>query len=308
MPYPLKVVFMGTPDFACPTLQALIESDHEVVAVYCQPPRPAHRGKKETKSAVHLLAEANGLPVYTPTNLKETDIQTQFSAHKADIAVVAAYGLLLPEPILAAYPMGCINIHPSDLPRWRGAAPIQRTIMAGDSQSACCIMQMEKGLDTGPVLRKETIAIPDTMTSGELHDRMAALGAALAMRTMARMAKEGLEPQPQEEDGITYAEKITKDEAEIDWTQSGQTILQLIRGMSPAPGAFTHINGERIKMLQGELIEQNGAAATTLDAHLLIGCGEHAIRPTLLQRAGKKVQDTEEFLHGFSVAAGTKIG
>lgn len=308
MPYPLKVVFMGTPEFAVPSLQSLIESDHEIVAVYCQPPRPANRGKKETKSPVQELAEANGLPVFHPSSLKGEAEQKQFAEHKADIALVAAYGLILPKAVLEAYPMGCINIHPSDLPRWRGAAPIQRTILAGDTQSACCIMQMDEGLDTGAVLRKETIPIPDAMTAGQLHDRMAALGAALALRTMARMAKEGLEAQPQETEGVTYAEKISKEEAKIDWSKPAVEILRHIRGMNPAPGAFTYAGEERIKVLDAVVVDATSTAGSVLDAKLLVACGEQALRITRLQRAGKQAQDAEEFLRGFPIDQGTQLG
>lgn len=204
--------------------------------------------------------------------------------------------------------MGCINIHPSELPRWRGAAPIQRTILAGDTQTACCIMQMDEGLDTGDVLRKETVAITSTMTSCELHDRMAALGAALCLRTMARMAKEGLEPTPQEAEGVTYAKKLEKAEAEMDWSKPAAELHNLVRGMNPFPGAFTHFNGERVKILKTEIVDSSGKSGSVIAAPLTVACGDKALAITQLQRAGKAAQSVDEFLRGFAIELGDVFG
>ena len=288
----MRITFMGTPEFAVPTLQALIDSpDHEVVAVYSQPPRPAGRGHHETPSPTHQLALKTGIPVFTPTSLKSPEAQEQFAAHQADLAVVAAYGLLLPQPILDAYPLGCINIHPSDLPRWRGAAPIQRTIMAGDTHSAMCIMQMDAGLDTGDVLLRQPVRVPATTTAGELHDKMAALGAECLLKTLEMHGR--LQPYKQSAEGVTYAHKITKDEALIDWTRPAPEILHHIRGMNPYPAAQTDIAGERIKIFAAEL-------STAPHAPLTFACGDgQHLRLTELQRPGKKRMSAEDALRGW---------
>lgn len=288
----MRITFMGTPEFAVPTLQALIDSpDHDVVAVYSQPPRPSGRGMRETPSPVHQLAEKHSIPVFTPTSLKSPETQAIFTAHMADIAVVAAYGLLLPQAILDAYPHGCLNIHPSDLPRWRGAAPIQRTIMAGDTLSAMCIMQMNAGLDTGDVLLRQPVRVNDDMTAGELHDKMAALGAECLLKTLELHGR--LEPVVQSEDGITYAHKISKDEAMIDWSRSSTDILNHIRGLNPYPAAQCEVAGEIVKVFAAEIT----SAAAPLS--FMCGDGKH-LRITELQRAGKKRMSAEDALRGWN--------
>lgn len=301
----LRVVFMGTPDFAVPTLQALIHSPHEVVAVYSQPPRPAGRGYQLRPSPVHALAESHHVPVHTPTSLKDTATQEMFRSHQADVAIVAAYGLLLPPPILEAYPRGCINIHPSDLPRWRGAAPIQRTIMAGDRTTAMCIMQMNAGLDTGDVLWRKQVDVPDTMTTGELHERMATLGATATLDVLAQI--DHLTPHIQSNDGVTYAKKIDKAEAMIDWNQPAGAIYNQIRGLNPHPAATAQINGETVKIYAAQMVDGRGEAGSTLDNALTIACGDGAIRLLELQRPNKNRMSAEALLRGFDVPAGIKL-
>ncbi len=316
---------MGTPDFAVPTLQALLDSAHTVAAVYSQPPRPAGRGHRETPSPVHALADAHGIPVYTPAGLKDEATQAQFRAHGAEAAIVAAYGLILPPAILAACSRGCLNVHPSDLPRWRGAAPIQRTIMAGDGYSALCIMQMDDGLDTGPVLLRQPVAVPSDMTAGQLHDKMAALGAECLLKTLELADR--LEPQPQSEQGVTYAPKITKEAAKIDWNQPAEAIYNHIRGLNPYPAAMTELNGDIIKIFKAEIAaylhpthwqspnpSQKGSGeaqkppGTVLDDHLTVSCGNNtALRLLELQRPGKARMDAEAFLRGFAVARGAVL-
>ena len=302
---------MGTPTFAVPALAALIGSAHEVVAVYSQPPRPAGRGLKLVPSAVHQLAEAHGIPVYTPTTLKSAEAQATFAAHEADIAVVAAYGLLLPQAILDAPRLGCINIHPSDLPRWRGAAPIQRTLMAGDTTTACCIMQLELGLDTGPIHLREPFTIPADMDAGALHDAMAELGAKQLLTVLENLTNpQSPIPNPQSLQGITYAEKITKADRILDWTRPADALLHQIRGLSPAPAAITEINGDTIKIFAAEVkkIAADATPGTTLDDRLLITAGNAtALRLTELQRPGKARQQASQFLQGFPIKAGITL-
>lgn len=305
----MRVIFMGTPHFAVPTLQALMDSSHEVVAVYSQPPRPAGRGLKLTPSPVHQLAEAHGIAVFTPTSLKPTNIQAAFAAHKADIAVVAAYGLLLPQAILDAPRLGCINIHPSDLPRWRGAAPLQRTLMAGDTVTACCIMQLELGLDTGPIHLREAYTIPDEMDAGGLHDAMAAMGARQTLTVLEMLDEpDAPPPTPQSAEGITYAEKITKEDRLLDWSRPAAELLSQIRGLSPVPAATTMMNGETIKLFAAKIEPGNPEkpAGIALDDQLLINAGDgRALRLTSLQRAGKTRTNGIQFLQGFAFPAGT---
>ncbi|MFO1243305.1 MAG: methionyl-tRNA formyltransferase [Rickettsiales bacterium] len=299
----MRLIFMGTPAFAVPTLQALIDSAHEIAAVYTQPPRPAHRGQKETPSPVHQLAVANNLTVHTPLSLRDAAEQKICSDYKADAAIVIAYGLLLPKPILDAPRFGCINVHPSKLPRWRGAAPIQRTIMAGDKETALCIMQMEEGLDTGPVLHQENFSIPDGMTSGELHDIFANQAGAAVLATLEALERGAVKPMQQSADGVTYARKITKEEALIDWHKPAADILNLIHGLNPAPGAYFIHKGERIKIWKAQKSSTRGGMPGNLFTHpFAIQCGDDAIQPTLLQREGKKAMPVEEFLKGFSLA------
>lgn len=309
----MRVIFMGTPAFAVPALAALIASAHEVIAVYSQPPRPAGRGMKLTPSPVQQLAEQHGIPVFTPASLKPPEIRAAFAAHTADIAVVAAYGLLLPQAVLDAPRLGCINIHPSDLPRWRGAAPIQRTLMAGDIETACCIIQLELGLDTGPIHLREPFTIPDDMDAGGLHDVMAEMGAKQVLAvldTLTRHQALGTRHPliPQATAGITYAEKITKADRELDWSKPASVLLNQIRGLSPSPAATTQLNGEIIKIFKAT-VEQGDAskpAGYVLDNQLCINAGDgSALRLSDLQRAGKTRQNTVQFLQGFPVPAGS---
>ncbi len=305
----MRIIFMGTPTFALPPLKALIESEHEVVAVYTAPPRPAHRGKKVHPSAVHQYADSHQLPVFTPASLKSKDSQEAFRAHQADIVVVVAYGLLLPQAILDACPKGCINIHPSSLPRWRGAAPIQRSIMAGDTDSSVCIMQMDAGLDTGAVLMEEAVYISNDMTAKTLEDKMATIAAPLLLQTLQGIEEGTTLAMPQSEDGATYAQKITKIEAAINFERPAQDVLRHIHGLSPFPGAYITHEGERIKLLQVELIETPTPvkAGDVIGTTLTIQCADHAIRPITIQRAGKQPMDATECLRGFTIPAGTNF-
>ncbi|MDX2113200.1 MAG: methionyl-tRNA formyltransferase [Alphaproteobacteria bacterium] len=307
----MKLVFMGTPAFALPTLKALVESSNDIVAVYTQPPRPAGRGQKETPSPVHQLALSHGLKVYTPVSLKSPEAQAEFANHKADIAVVVAYGLLLPKPILEAYPRGCINVHPSKLPRWRGAAPIQRTIMAGDKETAICIMQMDAGLDTGDILLQQEVMIPEGMNAGALHDWLAEDAAPMVLEVL----KENPAPRKQSEMGVEYAKKITKDECRIDWNQPAETIYHQILGLSPSPGAWFEHEGEAIKIfscrhsrdLSSEALakEENGNPEKLDpcfhrdDSGVYMQCNPGRIYPLELQRPGKKRMQVNEFMAGF---------
>lgn len=252
----MRVIFMGTPDFSVPILDAIVEGGHEVVAVYSQPPRPAGRGKKERPSPVQARAEALGLPVRHPVSLKGEDAQAEFAAFGADVAVVVAYGLILPQAVLDAPRLGCVNIHASDLPRWRGAAPIQRAIMAGDTETGVCLMQMEAGLDTGPVLQRVKVDIGPEDTAGELHDRLSDAGAEMIRSALGKLGD--LVPEPQPETGVTYAEKIAKSEAKVDWNASAPHIDGQIRGLSPFPGAWTMVQGKRLKLLRSRVAEGRG--------------------------------------------------
>jgi methionyl-tRNA formyltransferase len=296
---------MGTPDFSVPVLQALVDAGHDVVAVYSQPPRPAGRGKKDRPSPVQSKAEALGLTVRYPVSVRTDEALADFKSLNADIAVVVAYGLILPQSILDAPKKGCLNIHASLLPRWRGAAPIHRAIMAGDPETGVCIMQMEAGLDTGPVLIRHATPIGDTDTTLQLHDRLSVIGAAAIVDALAELDR--LVPKPQPEDGVTYATKIDKAEAAIDWSKSAVEIDQLIRGLSPFPGAWFEVNGTRIKVLGSVLAEQTGVAGCVLDDALTVACGDGAIRLTHLQRAGKSAQDVVQFLNGWPLPAGTQV-
>lgn len=303
----MKLIFMGTPGFAVPTLQALIAAKHEIVAVYSQPPRPAGRGMKLTASPVQELAEKHTIPVFTPASLKGAQEQEQFRAHGADAAVVVAYGLLLPQPILDAPKHGCINLHPSDLPRWRGAAPLQRTIMAGDMNTACCTMLMDAGLDTGDVLIRHKFPVPDGMSFGALHDAMSKVGASLIVETLEHMVAGTLTRTAQPKDGI-YAAKITKEDQLLDFSLPAARVRQHILGLSPAPGAFTALNGESVKVFGAtvEAGDANKAPGTLLDDTLLVNCGHgSAVRLTQLQRQNKARQDNSAFLQGFPVASGS---
>ena len=302
----MRVVFMGTPDFSVPVLEALQASGHDIAAVYCQPPRPAGRGKKERPSPVQARAEALGLPVRHPVSLRGEAEQAAFAALNADVAVVVAYGLILPQAVLDAPRNGCLNIHASLLPRWRGAAPIHRAIMAGDAETGICIMQMEAGLDTGPVLLREPTPIGVAETTGDLHDRLSQMGVRLIVDALGRFDE--LAPVPQTDTGVTYAEKIDKAEARIDWTRPADEVDRLIRGLSPIPGAWTLAGGERLKLLRSERAGGAGAPGTILDDDLTVACGSGAVRLIRLQRAGKGAQDAAEFLRGMSLPPGTRLG
>ncbi len=302
----MRIVFMGTPDFSVGVLDALVEAGHEIAAVYSQPPRPAGRGKKDRPSPVHARAEALGLEVRTPVSLRSVEAQADFAALEADVAVVVAYGLILPQAILDAPARGCLNIHASLLPRWRGAAPIHRAIMAGDAQTGVCIMQMEAGLDTGPVLLRDTLDIGTQETTAQLHDRLADMGARLIVEALGGL--DDLEPQMQPEDGVIYAEKIDKAEARIDWSCSAAEVDRLIRGLSPFPGAWFELDGVRIKVLGSHVIDGSGPSGMVLDNQLHVACGQGAVALTRLQKAGKGAQDVDVFQRGMQIAVGTDLG
>ena len=301
----MRIIFMGTPGFSVSVLESLVDAGHEIVAVYSQPPRPAGRGKKDRPSPVQSKAEALGLMVRYPQSVRTEEAFADFVALEADVVVVVAYGLILPQSILDASKNGCLNIHASLLPRWRGAAPIHRAIMAGDAETGVCIMQMEAGLDTGPVLSRHTILIAKTETTLQLHDRLSVLGADAIVETLENLDQ--LAPQEQPEEGVTYAAKIDKAEAAIDWTKSDVEVDRLIRGLSPFPGAWFEIDGTRIKVLCSTLVDQNGNAGAVLDDVLTIACGSGTIRLTHLQRAGKSPQDAGQFQNGWPIAAGTQL-
>jgi methionyl-tRNA formyltransferase len=293
----VKIVFMGTPDFSVPVLQALA-AQHQIVAVYTQPPRPAGRGKDLRPTPVHAAATALGLPIRHPVSLKSPEEQAAFAALDADVAVVVAYGLILPQAILDAPRAGCLNIHASLLPRWRGAAPIHRAIMAGDPETGICIMQMEAGLDTGPVLLRESTPIGPEETTQDLHDRLSQMGARLIGEALDRLPT--LTPDPQPTEGVTYATKIDKAESRIDWARPAADIDRQIRSLSPFPGAWCMGGAERIKLLRSRLATGQGAPGTVLDG-LTIACGTGAIDITLAQREGKKAQAPQDFLNGFAL-------
>lgn len=308
----LKLVFMGTPEFSVPCLDALVGQGHQVAAVYSQPPRPAGRGMADRKSPVHERAEALGIPVLTPKTLKSTEALAEFSAHGADAAVVVAYGLLLPRAILDAPRHGCFNVHASALPRWRGAAPIHRAIMAGDSETAVMVMKMEEGLDTGPICAMTRVPIGPLVTTGELHDILAAEGAKLICDAMVELEAGRLPAVPQPTAGIVYAAKIDKKEARIDFSRPAGEVHNHIRGLSPFPGAWFETLGpegilERIKVLRSEPAAGDGPAGRVLDDALTIACAAGAVRLVEVQRAGRKPMPTAEFLRGFPMAAGTTI-
>ena len=302
----MRVIFMGTPEFSVPVLDALVLAGHEVVCVYCQPPRPAGRGKKDRPSPVQTRAEELGLPVRHPVSLKTPEAQAEFASLDADIAVVVAYGLILPQEVLDAPAQGCLNIHASLLPRWRGAAPIHRAIMAGDAETGVCIMQMEAGLDTGPVLLREATPIRTTETTIQLHDRLSEMGARLIIDALAKLPD--LTPEPQPSEGVTYAAKIDKAEARIDWAKPAAQVDRLIRGLSPFPGAWFEVGGTRVKVLGSSLADGSGAPGEVLDASLRVACGQGAVQLTRLQRAGKAAQDVAVFQQGAQIASGTILG
>ncbi|MBU0725514.1 MAG: methionyl-tRNA formyltransferase [Alphaproteobacteria bacterium] len=304
----LRLAFMGTPDFSVPALQALIGAGHDIAAVYSQPPRPAGRGQKLTPSPVHAFAEAQGIAVHTPKTLRSPEAQAEFAALGLDCAVVVAYGLILPKAILDAPRLGCVNIHASLLPRWRGAAPIQRAIQAGDSESGVTIMQMDEGLDTGPMLLRETVPITPQTTGQVLHDALSALGGRMIVTALEGLADGTLSATPQPETGVTYAAKLSKEEALIDWTKPAVELERQIRAFDPWPGSFLLHQGERLKVLAAELAGGSGPPGTLLDDHLTVACGEAALRLTRLQRPGKGAMTAEALLRGYALPKGSLLG
>lgn len=310
---PLKLVFMGTPEFSVPALDALAQAGHEILAVYSQPPRRAGRGMAERPSPVHARADALGFPVRTPRSLKDSSEQEAFAALGADAAIVIAYGLILPMPVLAAPRHGCFNVHASALPRWRGAAPIHRAIMAGDTETAVMVMRMEEGLDTGPVCMTDPVPIGPNVTTGALHDTLAEHGARLIVKALETLEAGRLECTPQPEEGVTYAAKIDKAESRIDFGKPAADVHNHVRGLSPSPGAWFEAappggTSERIKVLRTELADGHGTPGEALDDRLAIACGTGAVRLLEVQRAGKRAMTGEEFLRGFPVPRGTRIG
>lgn len=301
----MRIIFMGTPDFAVPSLRALVAAGHQVVAAYSQPPRPAGRGKKLQPSPVHLAAEALGIAVRTPVSLKGADEQAEFAALEADVAVVAAYGLILPVPVLASPRLGCLNVHGSLLPRWRGAAPVQRAILAGDEATGVTIMQMERGLDTGPMLATWTTPVAGR-TAGELTQAIAEAGAALMVAVLADLPAHPPVSQPVE--GVTYAAKIDKAESRLAFAQDAAAVERQVRAFAPAPGAFFELEGERYRVLAAEVVAGEGAPGTVLDDALTIACGQGALRPLVVQRAGRPAMDTAALLRGRAIAPGTVLG
>ncbi|MEO3416765.1 methionyl-tRNA formyltransferase [Roseovarius sp. CAU 1744] len=299
----MRIVFMGSPEFSVPALDALVGAGHEIACVYCQPPRPAGRGKNDRPTPVETRAWELGLPVRHPVTLKDPYEQQAFAALNADLAVVVAYGLILPQPVLDAPALGCLNIHASLLPRWRGAAPIHRAIMAGDTETGICIMQMEAGLDTGPVLLRKAVTIGQTETTGELHDRLSALGAEAIVDALSRLDR--LTPEPQPEAGVSYAAKIDKSEARIDWSRPSDQIVRQINGLSPFPGAWAMAGGERLKFLRASVAKADAAPGEiqATDRTLYVGTGDGAIAVTSLQREGRKAADTAEVMRGWSPPA-----
>jgi len=303
----LRLIFMGTPDFAVPTLLELAGHGHDIAAVYTRAAKPAGRGMELQPTPVEREARRLGLPVLTPKTLRTEDAQGVFRAHGADAAVVVAYGLILPKPILEAVPLGCFNVHASLLPRWRGAAPINRAVMAGDAESGVTVMKMDEGLDTGDMAMIERMPIGADMTAGELHDALARLGAGLMPRALGALERGGLVLTPQPEAGVTYATKISKDETRIDWSRRASDVHNHIRGLSPFPGAWFKHEGTRIKVLRSTRGEGSGAAGTVLDDSLTIACGEGAVRMLELQRAGKQAMQADEFLRGTAIKKGLQL-
>jgi methionyl-tRNA formyltransferase len=303
----MRLIFMGTPDFAVPTLVELAARGHEIAAVYTRAPKPAGRGMDVHRTPVEQEARRLALAVHTPKTLKDDEAQATFLAHDADAAVVVAYGLILPKSVLEAPRLGCFNIHASLLPRWRGAAPINRTIMAGDTESGITIMKMDEGLDTGAIAMAERTPIGADMTAGDLHDVLSRLGADLMLRALAAAERGSLTFTPQLEQGVTYAEKISKNETRIDWSKPWKQVHDHIRGLSPFPGAWFEIDGVRIKALRSTKGEGAGAAGTALDDKLTIACGAGTVRLTQVQRAGKQPMSADEFLRGTPLKSGTRV-
>ncbi|MEJ0061961.1 MAG: methionyl-tRNA formyltransferase [Alphaproteobacteria bacterium] len=298
---------MGTPDFAIPALRALHEAGHAIAAVYSQPPKPSGRGHHIHKSPVHLYAEAQGIPVLTPRSLRGTQEQDEFARLGIDCAVVAAYGLILPQPMLDAPRLGCVNIHASLLPRWRGAAPIHRAILAGDSESGITIMKMDAGLDTGAMLSHRALPIAPAMTAGALHDALAILGAALIAETLPLYAAGKITPEPQPESGVTYAAKLKKEEGAVDWSQPADAIERQIRGFQPWPGTWFKLGDENIKLLAAEIMPDMHAAPGTLLGDAAVACGKDALRLITVQRPGKAPVSGADFINGLRLKPGAKF-
>jgi methionyl-tRNA formyltransferase len=304
---PLRLIYMGTPDFAVPALEALIAAGHEVVCVYSQPPRRAGRGQKERPSPVHAFAESQDINVRTPKSLRDPEAQTEFAELNAGVAVVAAYGLILPPAILEAPRLGCLNIHASLLPRWRGAAPIHRAILAGDDETGVTVMQMDKGLDTGGILLSKSVPITPTTTASDLHDALAALGGPLVVQALDGLSSGILNETPQPEAGVTYAEKLSRDEGRLDWTRSAAYLARAVRAFTPWPGAWFDHDGARIKVLEAAVASGTAAPGTVLDDALTIACSEGALRLLTVQRSGRGPVDTASFLRGYDLSAGTVL-
>lgn len=300
----MRIAFMGTPDFALPSLHALVAAGHDVIAVYSQPPRPAGRGKKLSLSPVHTAAQALGIAIHSPVSLKNTHEQTAFAALDLDVAVVAAYGLILPQAILDTPRYGCLNVHASLLPRWRGAAPVQRAILAGDAQAGVCIMQMEAGLDTGPVRATARTAIAGK-TAGDLTSELADIGAALMAQVLSDMA--AYPAIKQSEAGVSYAAKIDKAQTRIDFTKTASEVEQQLRAYNPMPGAWFEYDGQRYRILAADILDRTGNAGTIIDSDLTIACGTGAIRPSVIQRAGRPAMPIAEFLRGNAISVGTVL-
>ena len=305
----LRLAFMGTPNFAASSLQALIDAGHDVVCVYSQPPRPAGRGHQVQRSPVQVLAEDRGIPVRTPKSLRNAEAQAEFAALDLDCAVVAAYGLILPQPILDAPRMGCLNIHASLLPRWRGAAPIQRAILAGDAETGVTIMQMDAGLDTGAMLLKDSVPITAETTAGSLHDALAKMGAGLIVQALDGLAEGRLTAEPQPDEGVTYAAKLSRDDGRLDWSQPADFIERQVRALNPWPGVWFDLGSERIKVLAAEPAQSAPSAApgTLLDDTLTVACADGAVRLIRVQRPGKAPVDGAAFLRGFQIPVGSTL-
>ena len=303
----MRIAFLGTPQFAVPTLEALIAAGHEVVCVYSQPPRPAGRGQKLQPSPVQVVAEARGIEVRTPVSLKDAESQAAFAGLNLDAAIVVAYGLLLPRAVLDAPRLGCFNLHASLLPRWRGAAPIHRAIMAGDVETGVMVMRMELGLDTGPVLAAWHTSIDEATTTGSLQDLLAREGAGLMAATLQKIGAGGGRDVVQSVDGVSYARKITADEARIDWSKPARDVLRHVHGLNPVPGAWTMSGETRLKVLRVWVVEGRGAPGQVIAAPLVVACGEGAIEIVEIQRAGRGAQAVTEFVRGFPVGAGAKL-
>lgn len=306
----LRIVFMGTPDFAASALQKLVDSSHTIVAVYSQPPRPKGRGQQVQKSPVHMLAEKNGLPVFTPKNFKEEQDLHDFTAHEPDVAVVAAYGLILPQAILDTPRYGCLNIHASLLPRWRGAAPIHRAILAGDEKTGVTIMQMEAGLDTGPMIAVEEAVITPQTSTGVLHDTLSAVGADMILKVLDQLSRNGtVTATLQPDDGVIYADKISKEEARIDWHQSAAQLDRQVRAFAPVPGAWCQTeNGQRLKILSAHLIERSSSSVgKILNAQGDVACGEGVLRLVCVQPEGKKPMDIADAFNGGYIIVGDHL-